>query len=162
MHFIFWPCRWRSHTGISPAQGCRTGHLAGENPTYDLVVESASLLSISVGKSAQQSLLCNFNKHPTPSLESVQKHQKPILTFLLRFKRIVTKCTCTFKSVKLNVSSPFCHNNLCVAKSYFFFLENVTVNYKELAEQIIWVFCLCFDTHVLCNGIMFVLGSSLH
>lgn len=39
-----------------------TGHLAGENLTYDLFVESPSLLYTSVGKTAQESLFCHLSK----------------------------------------------------------------------------------------------------
>lgn len=135
IHFIFSPRGWRSHT----ATGCS----AAENQTYDVFAESPSLPYISVG-----------NKHRKPSFvvwvnirPNLYKNikDKLKLSFIMFQNNHVTKCTCTSKSVKLNVSSPLCHK----IRSRFV---------KSWCHCWLWrtfwgaVECLCCDSHVWCRS----------
>lgn len=74
-------------------------------------------------------LACTFTRPPVYILEEsrngrtriqlnlLQKHHRQVSPFLFLcfYDNYVTKSTCTCKSVKLNVSSPLCHNILCQA-----------------------------------------------
>lgn len=144
-----------------------TGHLAGENLTYDLFVESPSLLYTSVGKTAQESLFCHLSK--TSNCIFYKNIKDTFLTFFLIMfhDNYVTKCTCTFKSVKLNVSSPLCHNIVSAVfplNSLFFLFWSPSLDYKGLSYYF-WVFALCVVTPSSCVTVhhaRFVLGNASH
>lgn len=71
----------------SPAQG----HSGGENETRDLVARSH---------------ISEVSAEPWHTPDTIFKH-----FFLLLCDYCVTKCTCTFQSIKLNSSSHLCHSS---------------------------------------------------
>lgn len=83
--------------------------LAAENQTYDLFAESPSLPYISVGYKYRNP---SFVVWVNIQLNLCQYIKDKLKLFIMFQNNHVTKCTCTLKSVKLNVSSPLCHKIL--------------------------------------------------
>lgn len=123
----------------SPAQG----HSPGENETRDLVLDHTSPLQL---RARQES----HSTEPWQTPDTNFKH-----FFLLLRDYCVTKCTCTFQSIKLNPSSHLCQNNLSSFSSSVLkmFWKVTCVSDKKTFPVLFWVCGLDAEPPVCVVGV---------